>query len=146
MLHRGGGGRPNRNTAESGIPSVRKGRGLVRTHRRFRPQDRNTSRRGFSRLRALRTSRLSDSRIVPLASAAPVRYCISQPEESERPLLIRNIRGEGPNPHRPTAACLATIPAVRWRTRNSNAAGMKAKTTDRIFLEPKITARKYCRP
>lgn len=27
MLHRGGGGRPNRNTAESGIPSVRKGRG-----------------------------------------------------------------------------------------------------------------------
>ena len=35
--------------------------------------------------------------------------------------------------------------AVRWRTRNSNAAGMKAKTTDRIFLEPKLTARKYCR-
>lgn len=146
MLHRGRGRTTEPQYRRIRHPVRQKRKGLVRTHRRFRPQDRNTSRRGFSRLRALRTSRLSDSRIVPLASAAPVRYCISQPEESGRPLLIRNIRGEGPNPHRPTAACLATIPAVRWRTRNSNAAGMKAKTTDRIFLEPKITARKYCRP
>lgn len=146
MLHRGGG-----RTTE---PQYRRIRHPVRQKRKGARQDTSSVPSagsqyippGFSHLRALRTSRLSDSRIVPLASAAPVRYCISQPEESERPLLIRNIRGEGPNPHRPTAACLATIPAVRWRTRNSNAAGMKAKTTDRIFLEPKLTARKYCRP